>query len=181
MVATSIDALTSVAGLVIWFSLNATRATPRGQGSPGCRMRIDLAPRHPARLTTESTAGLLARGSPPVTAFPGNPSGSVVRARRLQLRGQLRNRNVGDQVPCSLTAFPVSSHVRDRRSRSLNGPGGRLVNAHDFRADPAVGGHAHAADRCRHSEMTFRLHRDVEYPDNTNASFYFSIEDDVAG
>src|SRR5437588_11243014 len=35
------------------------------------------APRHPARPATESTAGLLARGSPPVTAFPGDPSGRV--------------------------------------------------------------------------------------------------------
>src|SRR5258708_28584203 len=99
MVATPVDARTSVAGLVISFSLNATRATPWGQKSPGCRMRIDLEPRHPARLTTESTAGLLARGSPPVTAFPGCPSGSVVRARRLQLRRPPLHRNTGTQLP----------------------------------------------------------------------------------
>src|SRR6202166_2716725 len=114
MVATSADARASV----VWpppsrspLLLNATRATPRGLKGPqaGCRTRIDLAPRHPARLTTESTAGLLARGSPPVTAFPGYPSGSVVRARRLQLRGQLRNRNQGTafpslhRIPCSLS------------------------------------------------------------------------------
>src|ERR1700736_1193775 len=99
MVATSADAPASVAGPVIWLSLKATRATPRDAMSHGCRMRIDLAPRHPARHTTESTAGLLARGSPPVTAFPGYPSGSVARARRLQLRGQLRNRNLGTCVP----------------------------------------------------------------------------------
>src|SRR5262249_161360 len=48
------------------------------------------APRHPARATTESTAGLLARGAAPVTAFPGCPSGNVARARPLQLRGQAR-------------------------------------------------------------------------------------------
>ena len=41
-----------------------------------------------------STAGLLARDSPPVTAFPECSSGSVVRACRLQLRGQLRIRNL---------------------------------------------------------------------------------------
>src|SRR6202035_5220874 len=137
MVATSADARASV----VWpppsrspLLLNATRATPRGLKGPqaGCGTRIDLAPRHPARLTTESTAGLLARGSPPVTAFPGCPSGSVVRARRLQLRGQLRNRNSGSLCSRSLTAFPVRSHVRDRRSRTLNGSGGRLVNADGF-------------------------------------------------
>src|SRR5580692_3069681 len=114
MVATSLDAPASVArppSSRSLLSLNSTRATPRGPEGPqaGCGARIDLAPRHPARLTTESTAGLLARGSPPVTAFPGCPSGSVVRARRLQLRGQLRNRNLGTvfpflhRIPCSLS------------------------------------------------------------------------------
>jgi hypothetical protein len=60
----------------------------RARGKPRATR---LTPRHPARLTRESTVGLLARGSPPGTAFPGFPSGSVVRARRLQLRGQLRH------------------------------------------------------------------------------------------
>jgi hypothetical protein len=37
----------------------------------GCPRKDRPAPRHPARAATESTAGLLACGSPPVTAFPG--------------------------------------------------------------------------------------------------------------
>jgi hypothetical protein len=65
---------------------------------------IRPAPRHPARATTESTAGLLARGSLPVTAFPGGPSGNVARARRLQLRGQLRPWNCRS-APHSLFAL----------------------------------------------------------------------------
>ena len=71
-------------------------------------------PRHPARPTTASTAGLLARGSPPVTAFPGEPSGfGLARACRLQLRGQLRIRNapVPHRIPYWL------SHERPSNSR----------------------------------------------------------------
>src|SRR5262245_16521529 len=58
----------------------------------------------PRPATPEPTAGLLARGSSPVTAFPGSPSGAVVRARRLQLRGQLRRWNVRS-APHSLFAL----------------------------------------------------------------------------
>src|SRR3984893_12485930 len=90
MVATSVAAAAS-ARAVVWLSLTTRTIPPGDVVRARVRMRIDLAPRHPARHTTEPTAGLLARGSPPVTAFPGCPSGSVVRARRLQLRGQLRN------------------------------------------------------------------------------------------
>src|SRR5580704_4648204 len=64
-------------------------------------------PRHPARRTRESTAGLLARGSSPVAAFPGHPSG-LAWARRLQLRGQLRH-----WKPMFRTAFPVRSRDRE--------------------------------------------------------------------
>src|SRR5882724_2404487 len=111
MMVASLDAPASVAWSVVWFSLTPTRAIPPGGAVLAwVRMRIDLAPRHPARHTTESTAGLLARGSPPVTAFPGYPSGSVVRARRLQLRGQLRNSELWEpvlpflhRIPCSLS------------------------------------------------------------------------------
>ncbi len=77
----------------------------RGQKpQAGCPQTNRPAPRHPARPATESTAGLLARGSPPVTAFPDGPSGRVVRARRLQLRGQLRNWNLRSS-PHSLFAL----------------------------------------------------------------------------
>src|SRR5215470_10466830 len=70
--------------------------------------------RHPARRATEPTVGLLARGSLPVTAFPGLTQWPVARARRLQLRGQPRIR---DQM--SRTAFPVAlSLERDRQSRA---------------------------------------------------------------
>src|SRR5205823_2052332 len=81
------------------------------------------APGHPARHATASTVGLLARGSLPVTAFPGShPSGIVARARRSQLRGQLRNWNAWP----FRTAFPVGSATVDRRSK---GGGDELVNA----------------------------------------------------
>src|SRR5262249_62264290 len=70
------------------------------------------AARHAARTTTESTAGLLARGSAPVTAFPGCPSGNVARARRLQLRGQLRAWNF-HSAPHSL--FALAGETVDRR------------------------------------------------------------------
>src|SRR5262245_59116168 len=58
----------------------------------GCRTDSNSA-EAPRPATPEPTAGLLARGSSPVTAFPGCPSGAAVRARRLQLRGQLRRWN----------------------------------------------------------------------------------------
>ena len=84
------------------------------------------APRHPARAEIESTAGLLARGSWPVTAFPGIvPVAPWLKARRLQLRGQPRNWNVlvPHRIPSSL------SLTRDRRSRTTRWLGGRFVNA----------------------------------------------------
>ena len=85
--------------------IDVTRVAPQGQ-SPRPRVpdTNPPAPRHPARPRIESTAGLLARGSPPVTAFPDRPSGNVVRARRLQLRGQLRSWNLRS-APHSLFAL----------------------------------------------------------------------------
>jgi hypothetical protein len=78
-------------------SLLGHRPWTRVLGScEACTQRCDHsrpAPRHPAQRASESTVGLLACGSPPVTAFPGCPSGIVARARRLQLRGQLRTWN----------------------------------------------------------------------------------------
>src|SRR5262249_40402675 len=70
------------------------------------------ATRHPARTTTESTAGLLAPGSPPVTAFPGCPSGNVAPARRLQLRGQLRPWNFR---PAPHSLFALARETVGRR------------------------------------------------------------------
>src|SRR5262245_9976121 len=69
----------------------------------GCRTDSNSA-EAPRPAKPEPTAGLLARGSSPVTAFPGSPSGAVVRARRLQLRGQLRRWNVRS-APHSLFAL----------------------------------------------------------------------------
>src|SRR5450432_4258122 len=51
MVAMSEEAFASPAGSLCSLSLNPTRATPRDDRVPArVRMRIDLAPRHPARL-----------------------------------------------------------------------------------------------------------------------------------
>src|SRR5262249_8060882 len=81
--------------------------------------------RHPARRATEPTVGLLARGSLPVTAFPGLTQWPVVRARRLQLRGQLR---IWKEV--SRTAFPVGSFAGKRPSiGGIRGGATAFVNA----------------------------------------------------
>src|ERR1700676_4143336 len=101
MVATSADALTPIAGPVLSLSLNPTRATPRGHMVPGWVQDANRpsaeAPR-PAhdRIDGRSPGSRVTARHP----LPGNvPVAFVVRARRLQLRGQLRNRNVGNQVP----------------------------------------------------------------------------------
>jgi hypothetical protein len=52
-------------------AIELTRAAPQGNRPDRVLDWSRSAPRHPARATNESTAGLLARGSPPVTAFPG--------------------------------------------------------------------------------------------------------------
>jgi hypothetical protein len=82
------------------------------------------APRHPAQYATETTAGLLACGSTPLTAFPGYPSGTVVRARRLQLRGQLRIRSfVLHRIPCSLSLERPSTALLNGCGRLLSTQG----------------------------------------------------------
>src|SRR5262249_59914350 len=93
-------------------SIRVTRAAPWGDDAIRVPRANRAAPRHPARRASESTAGLLARGSPPVTAFPDASSGVVARARRLQLRGQLW---LWD--PWVRTPFPVRSLLIDPRCR----------------------------------------------------------------
>jgi hypothetical protein len=102
---------------------------------------IDRAPRHPAQHATETTAGLLARGSKPVTAFPGIPSGIVARARRLQLRGQLRIRNLRSS-PHSLFALMRETVDRcTKRSRSAVVNASVGVRLRKCRYQPAVSSH----------------------------------------
>ena len=78
------------------------------------------APRHPARRATSIDGRSPGSRVSAFAAFPGIPSGSVARARRLQLRGQPRIWGV------PRTAFPVRSHPRDRRYAALNGGQRRL-------------------------------------------------------
>src|SRR5262252_8123100 len=102
MTAASLDALPSVT--VVSLTI-VTRAAPyRAMARAGCAIGSRPALRHPAQHASASTVGLLACGSPPVTAFPGCPSGRVARARRLQLRGQLRPWNFRS-APHSLFAL----------------------------------------------------------------------------
>src|SRR5262249_22816906 len=81
---------------LVWlFRVHPRRSTGAAPPNPGAWCEA-TGPEAPRRATTESTAGLLARGSPPVTAFPGiGPSGNVARARRLQLRGRVRLWDLG--------------------------------------------------------------------------------------
>src|ERR1700719_4587841 len=102
----------SLSESVVAVSANVTRPLPRaralnlgawtaapppyppplaGEGREGAAALTRPAPRHPARHAPESTVDLLARGSSPGTAFPGFPSGTVVWACRIQLRGPLRH------------------------------------------------------------------------------------------
>src|ERR1043166_4282963 len=86
--------------------------------------------RHPARRATEPTVGLLARGSAPVTAFPGLTQWPVARGRRFQLRGQLR---VLQGV--SRPALPVRSFAGKRPPVAGNrGPWTAFVNAREVHA-----------------------------------------------
>jgi hypothetical protein len=82
-------------------------AAPTRSSSRASRLDVP-GPGHPARFRSLiSTAGLLARGSPPASAFPGVPQWHSVEARRLQLRGQLRIKNQRF-APHSLFALPVA-------------------------------------------------------------------------
>jgi hypothetical protein len=86
-------------------------AAPTRYSSRASRLDVP-GPGHPARFRSLiSTAGLLARGSPPASAFPGVAQWHSVEARRLQLRGQLR----------ICTAFPLgSSRCREETVESGN-------------------------------------------------------------
>src|SRR5262249_55538860 len=81
------------------------------------------APRHPARPATESTAGLLARGSSPVTAFPVFPVALWHGLAAYSCGGSCGvGTAVPHHIPCSLS--------RERPSTSpLNGGGLCFVNA----------------------------------------------------
>ena len=75
---------------------------------------IGLAPRHPARQRPNQRQVSWLAGLRPSPPSRDAPSGIVVRARRLQLRGQLRPGNLRS-APHSLFALDV----RDRWSRGL--------------------------------------------------------------
>ena len=81
------------------------------------------APRHPARPATESTAGLLARGSPPVTAFPDVPVAVWYGLAAYSCGGSCGiGTCVPHRIPCSLS--------RERPSMGpLNGGRRGFVNA----------------------------------------------------
>jgi hypothetical protein len=91
----------------------------------GCATTNRPAPRHPARLATESTAGLLARGSPPVTAFPGFLPVALWHGLAAYSCGG--SRGIGafapHRIPCSLS--------RERPSTAgVNGDAAPVVNVH---------------------------------------------------
>src|SRR5262249_25747012 len=108
-------------------SANATRAAPSGKTSGSGAVRgwlsgepaaLRTSSRHPARRATEPTVGLLASGSLPVTAFPGLTQWPVVRARRLQLRGQLRTWDeVPHRIPCWLFRWKETVDWGHKRQR----------------------------------------------------------------
>ena len=134
-VAPSVGAAASVA---LGGPIEVTRDAPRGEAPTGCLIGNRSAARHPARATTESTAGLLARGSPPVTAFPGFVPVAMWHGLAAYSCGG--SCGIGTSFR---TAFPVRSRLRDRRSRPLNGGRLRFVNADALRAcDRSAGGYS---------------------------------------
>src|SRR5262249_44842796 len=76
----------------------------------GCAIGSRPALRHPAQHASASTVGLLACGSPPVTAFPGLSQWPCGTGSPLTVAGA-----AADLEPAFRTAFPVRSRVRDRR------------------------------------------------------------------
>src|SRR5262249_44615540 len=76
-----------------------------GVTQPGCRRTDRPVPRHPARLAVESTAGLLARGSLPVTAFPGFPVALWHRLAPYRFGG---SRGLGTFLPPPLPPWPCA-------------------------------------------------------------------------
>jgi hypothetical protein len=125
-VAASVDASASVP---LGCPIELTRAAPQGSRPDRVLDWNRSAARHPARATTESTAGLLARGSPPVTAFPGFVPVAMWHGLAAYSCGG--SCGIGTWFR---TAFPLHSRVRDRRSRPLNGGHPRFVNADALRA-----------------------------------------------
>src|ERR1700674_4144702 len=120
MVATSVSPLAAAGpeiSCVEFWSLKATRATPRGQESPaGCRTQIDQvteAPR-PAhdRIDGRSPGSrVVARHR-----LPGISQWLCGSGSPLTVAGAAAESELWELCSRSLTAFPVRSHVRDRRS-----------------------------------------------------------------
>jgi hypothetical protein len=95
--------------------------TPLEGGVTGQAAQSATAAEAPRPANRESTVGLLARGSPPVTAFPGFPSGSGL-GSPLTVAGAAAALKVLPSPPARRlkkglrTAFPVIPPRRDRRS-----------------------------------------------------------------
>ena len=117
-------------------SRNVTRALrAHGRLVPGCRtgaaparsgLRLRTsrrsAPRHPARHTLESTAGLLARGSVPVAAFPGMTPVAWHGLAAYSCGGSCGiGTLVPHRIPCSLSCERPSTPT-------VSGAAGRFVN-----------------------------------------------------
>src|SRR3984893_12776503 len=137
MVATSVDALTSIAGPVLSLSLSPTRATPRGYTIPGWVQDANRPSAEAPRPAHDRIDGR-SPGSP-VTArhrLPGLSQWLCGSGSPLTVAGAAAESERWEPCSRSLTAFPVRSHVRDRRSRPLNGSHRRLVNAEEF--DPTA-------------------------------------------
>src|SRR5450631_3757117 len=122
MVATSADALTSAARPVISCSLNATRATPRDLKVPAWVQDANRPSAEAPRPAHDRIDGR-SPGSR-VTArhrLPGDVPVALWFGLAAYSCGGSCGIGTGTLFPFH-TAFPVRSHVRDRRSRALNGP-----------------------------------------------------------
>jgi len=109
-------------------SLTVTRPAPRRKS--GCagadlrpRRKGRAASRHPARRATDLTAGLLARGSPPVTAFPGTIPVALWHELAADSCGGSCGFGPGRPAPHSLFTLRREETVN---SRSINGLGPAL-------------------------------------------------------
>jgi hypothetical protein len=128
-------------------------------------MRIDLAPRHPARLHDRIDGR--SPGSR-VTArhrLPGMSQWLCGSGSPLTVAGAAAESELWEPGSRSFTAFPVRSHVRDRRSRSLNGRHRRLVNADGIQSEGARDG----ADGSRRHDSYLGSARDSSRTANKNA------------
>ena len=103
----------------------STVSSSRGSGaasdgpmeSDGTVTHVPLAPETPpgGRILS-ATAGLLARGSPPLAAFPGDPQWLSATGYRLQLRAQLRTCPSAHRIPSSPLAGTVRTIPKSLRS-----------------------------------------------------------------